>query len=180
MSNHCWDGKRPTKWRIGLKDVILLDLSSRLLWQKCYFLSECIGEQHIRISHLVKNLHTVGHSYAEVGKSRLEINLVQIIWTKPSRFFSGPDRNLDFVWTKSNFFLQIRPDWIQIKIWKVSGPDENQMCVKLWPHGILLSLDSNVEPPYPSRRPSLTSILSLQVLSEKYNFVYLDHEFRRW
>ena len=45
-----------------------------------------------------------------------------IIWTNP-RFFSGPDRNLDFVWTKNIFFLQICPDWIQIQIetFKMAG-----------------------------------------------------------
>jgi len=43
------------------------------------------------------------HSQSDVGKSRPDLNLVQIIWTKPSRFFSGPDRNLDFVWTKIFF-----------------------------------------------------------------------------
>ena len=53
----------------------------------------------------------------------------EIIQTK-SRFFSGPDSNLDTIWTFFQNKNKICPDRIQIQIWILSGPDSFQK--KIW------------------------------------------------
>ena len=43
-----------------------------------------------------------------------------------SRFFSGPDLNLDTIWTFFQNKNRICPDRIQIQIWILFGPDSFQ------------------------------------------------------
>ena len=53
----------------------------------------------------------------------------EIVQTE-SRFFSGPDSNLDTIWTFFQNKNKICPDRIQIQIWILSGPDSFQK--KIW------------------------------------------------